>query len=131
MRRMSYLTLAYGCIGAGALGLIVPLLPTTPFLIVAAWAAPKGSPTLDRWLREHPRYGRMLAAWREERAVPVRAKAMAVLLLAFSWLVLWLGGLGSIALVGLGLFFCLVAGFVLTRPNPSARLAKEILTTNE
>jgi uncharacterized membrane protein YbaN (DUF454 family) len=121
--RMPFLVLAYGCVGIGALGIVVPLLPTTPFLIVAAWAAPKGSPKLDRWLREHPRFGETIAAWRHERAIPVRAKALAVVLLMFSWLVLWLGGLGLPALAGLAIFFSLVAGFVLSRPSPSGKQA--------
>ncbi|MFU8831148.1 MAG: YbaN family protein [Wenzhouxiangella sp.] len=116
---LPFLVLAYGCVGVGALGVVVPLLPTTPFLIVAAWAAPKGSPKLDRWLREHPRYGHMIAAWRHERAVPDRAKVLAVVLLMLSWLVLWLGGLGATGLTGLAVFFCVVAGFVLSRPRPS------------
>ena len=116
--RLAYLSLAYGCVGLGTLGLVVPLLPTTPFLIVAAWAASRGSPRLDRWLHQHPRYGQVIRAWKQERAIPVRAKWLAVILLIFSWVVLWLGGLAPAFLAGLTLFFCLVAGFVLSRPSP-------------
>jgi uncharacterized protein len=118
--RMPWLLLAYGCVGAGAMGVIVPLLPTTPFLLVAAWAAPKGSPKLDRWLHEHPRFGPSIIAWRRERAVPARAKKVAVALLLMSWVVLWAGGMPAVGLVGFGLFFSLVATFILTRPTPSA-----------
>ncbi len=117
--RTPFLILAYGCVGIGALGVVVPLLPTTPFLVVAAWAAPKGSPRLDQWLREHPRFGAIIAAWRHERAIPRRAKFVAVVMLMFSWLVLWAGGLAWPALIGLAVFFSLVAGFVLSRPCPS------------
>lgn len=90
--RMAWRCLAYGCIGLGTAGLVVPLLPTTPFLLVAAWAAPKGSPRLARWLWEHPRLGPTLHAWQSQRAVPRRAKRLAAGLLVLSWLVLWLGG---------------------------------------
>lgn len=63
----------------GAIGLAVPVLPTVPFLIVAAWAASKSSPKLERRLLAHPRYGPHIRAWREHGAVPRRAKWFATL----------------------------------------------------
>jgi len=114
--RLAWSGLAYGCIGLGTAGLVVPLLPTTPFLLVAAWAAPKGSPRLARWLHAHPRLGPTLHAWRERRAVPRRAKRLAAALLLASWGVLWLGGAGGAVLAATGALFCGVAAFVLTRP---------------
>lgn len=115
--RLAWSGLAYGCIGLGTAGLVVPLLPTTPFLLVAAWAAPKGSPRLARWLDEHPRLGPTLHAWRERRAVPRRAKRLALVLLVMSWLVLWAGGAGPMVLALTGLLFTGVATFLLTRPD--------------
>jgi len=114
--RIAWSGLAYGCIGLGTAGLVVPLLPTTPFLLVAAWAAPKGSPRLARWLHAHPRLGPTLHAWHERRAVPRRAKRLAAVLLLASWGVLWLGGAGGAVLAATGALFCGVAAFVLTRP---------------
>ncbi len=63
----------------GVVGLAVPVLPTVPFLLVAAWAASKGSPALERWLLAHPTYGPHIRAWRESGAVPRRAKWFATL----------------------------------------------------
>ncbi|MCE9662773.1 YbaN family protein [Halomonas sp. M5N1S17] len=117
LSRFVWRTLAYGCIGLGTAGLVVPLLPTTPFLLVAAWAAPKGSPRLARWLWQHPRIGPTLHAWQEQRAVPRRAKRLAVVLLLFSWLVLWLGKAPSGVLALTAVLFIGVATFVLTRPD--------------
>lgn len=74
--RIAWSGLAYGCIGLGAAGLVVPLLPTTPFLLVAAWAASKGSPRLARWLHHHPRLGPTLQAWREQRAATRQATGL-------------------------------------------------------
>ncbi|QTF92912.1 YbaN family protein [Halomonas sp. BM-2019] len=115
--RLAWGSLAYGCIGLGTAGLVVPLLPTTPFLLVAAWAAPKGSPRLARWLDEHPRLGPTLHAWREQRAVPRRAKRLGLVLLVISWLVLWAGGASPNVLALTATLFCGVAAFLLTRPD--------------
>ncbi len=112
-----YMTLAYGCVGFGAAGVVVPLLPTTPFLLVAAWAATRSSPRLRWWLYRHPRYGPTIRAWQRHRAIPVAAKLTACLLLAFSWVTLWVLGLDGRILTGLTLFFLAVATFILTRPS--------------
>jgi uncharacterized protein len=112
-----YLLLAYGCVGAGAAGVVVPLLPTTPFLLVAAWAATRSSPRLRWWLYRHPRYGPSIRAWQRHRAVPATAKLTACGLLLFSWITLWLLGMDARILAGLTLFFLVVATFILTRPS--------------
>lgn len=117
--RWPYLVLAYGCIGLGAVGVALPGLPTTPFLLLAAWAASRGSPRLHRWLHRNRYFGPPLRCWQQERAVPPRAKAIAVVLLVLSWLMLLWRGPGLLVLLSTAVFFCGVAAFLLTRPNPS------------
>lgn len=117
LRRLAYLGLAYGCVGLGAAGIVLPLLPTTPFLLVAAWAASKGSPRVEAWLYDHLHFGPPLRAWHEQRAVPRRAKWIACLLLLSSWLVLWLSTDSPIVPVITGLLFMGVATFLVTRPD--------------
>jgi len=70
-------TLALACVGLGLVGVILPGLPTVPFLLVAAWAAGKGWPQLEVWLLTHPRHGPAIRRWRDHRAVPRRAKWLA------------------------------------------------------
>src|SRR5690606_41134853 len=59
-----------GAVGLALAGTVLPLLPTTPFLLVAAWAFARSSPRLDAWLHAHPRLGPPLAAWQARRAIP-------------------------------------------------------------
>lgn len=68
----------------GLVALVIPAMPTTPFLILAAWAAGKGWPSLERWLLTHPAYGPHIRNWRERGAVPRLAKMIAVGMMALS-----------------------------------------------
>jgi len=70
-------TLALACVVLGLVGVLLPVLPTVPFLLVAAWAGGKGWPQLEAWLLAHPRHGAEIRRWRDHRAVPRRAKWLA------------------------------------------------------
>jgi len=76
--------LALLCVVLGLIGVVVPGLPTVPFLLVAAWAGGRGWPQLEAWLLAHPRHGPHIRRWRDHRAVPRRAKwaASATMLLS-------------------------------------------------
>ncbi len=117
-RNFLYLIFAYLCAGLGVIGAFLPLLPTTPFLLLAAWAATRGSPKLHRWLHENPRFGPALIAWEEQRAVSTAAKWLAVTLMTISW-ILMLILTESWVVPGLtGALFLGVSGFLVTRPAP-------------
>ena len=117
LRRRGLLLLAYGCTGAGAAGLVVPLLPTTPFLLVAAWAATRARPEFAEWLRRHPRFGPPLHAWERERALTFETKCGAAALVASSVIVLWWAGAPAPVLAGVSVGLTVVLGFVFTRPT--------------
>lgn len=76
--------LAVVCVALGVIGMAVPVVPTVPFLIVAAWAGSRGWPRLETWLLEHPRHGPHIRRWRDHGAVPRRAKWFASVMMVFS-----------------------------------------------
>ncbi|APE30028.1 hypothetical protein BOX17_03090 [Halomonas aestuarii] len=120
LHRLAFLGLAWISFGLGVIGAFLPLLPTTCFMLLAVWAASKGSPRFAAWIRDHRRFGPAIAAWEAERAIPRHAKRLAAVMLALSMVVLavtvsllWL----KLALIA-GL--ALVAAWVLSRPEPVA-----------
>lgn len=84
--RHLYFALGWLCIALGAIGAFLPLMPTTVFLLIAAWAFAKSSPQWHAWLRNHPRFGDLICAWEEHHAMPRRAKRIALATLGISYL---------------------------------------------
>lgn len=115
--RILWLSLAWCSLGLGTAGIVLPLLPTTPFVLLAAWAAPKGSPRLHAWLHAHHRFGPLLRAWRDEGAVPRRAKVITPLLLLSSWALLWSLAAPAAVLGATGILFVAVGAYVTSRPT--------------
>ncbi len=77
MIRGIYLCLGLLMTTLGVIGAFVPVLPTTPFLLIACWAFGQSSPALANRLRNHPRFGYYLTAWETQRVIPLRAKWLA------------------------------------------------------
>lgn len=116
--RMAYAALAGVTLALGILGLFLPLIPTTIFVLIAAWAAPKGSPRLNHWIRNHPQIGPLLHAWYTKGAVPRTAKWLACITMSLSWLALFFMGMHGLVLVAMAILFIVVAAFLVTRPEP-------------
>ncbi|WP_148715197.1 YbaN family protein [Chitinolyticbacter meiyuanensis] len=98
----------------GAAGVALPLLPTTPFVLLAAACFARSSPRLERRLLDHPRFGPAIRLWREHRALPRRGKRWALLLMSasFAWSAWMLRGYGWPVLIVVALWlplFCWMA----------------------
>lgn len=114
--RLAWRLLGLAALGLGIVGIFVPLLPTVPFVLLAAFAFARGNPAWERRLIEHQRFGPPIVAWRESGAISRKGKAMAVGAFAFS-AVLGLATLGApwaylplaAAVIGVG--------WILTRPT--------------
>lgn len=119
MTRLPILAAAWLCVGAGILGVVLPLLPTTPFLILAAWLFSKSSPRLEDWLLSNAVVGCGLRSWRSQRAVTLTAKLLAVAAMAVSYAWVWISVSPAtpVKLV-LGGVLGACALFIATRPTP-------------
>ncbi len=119
--RILWLTLGGLALFAGTIGIVLPLLPTTPFVILAAFAFSKSSPRLHDYLTRHPRFGPMIADWRSHGAIAPRYKALAVsMMLAAIMLSLMLAVPTRVLLIQ-ALCMAGAAAFVLSRPNGPRR----------
>jgi uncharacterized protein len=77
IRRIAYLSAGIVSVAFGTIGAFLPLLPTVPFLILAAFCFARSNPVWEQKLLNHPRYGATLRAWREKGVVGRRAKLAA------------------------------------------------------
>jgi uncharacterized membrane protein YbaN (DUF454 family) len=95
----------------GLIGIFVPLLPTTPFVLLGAWCFLKSSPCAHSWIYRQPVLGRALKNWEIRRAISRPTKRIALTMISLSGLlmwfkidVLWVCWLASIFLVGVSVF---------------------------
>jgi len=95
------------CVGMAYLGVLIPGLPATPWVLLASYCFSKSSPRLERWLRRSPIFGRLLRDWNEHRGIRKPAKIIAVCLVVTMVTI-------SIALGGLPVWVkCVVVGWAL------------------
>ncbi|WPB80117.1 YbaN family protein [Archangium violaceum] len=116
--RYAFMGLGFICVGLGMLGAFLPVLPTTPFLLVALWAFSRSSRRFHHWLYSHPRFGPRLREWREHGTIPVKVKVSAVSAMAISFgFMAFVVRVKWPVLVATGVFMLVGATYVLSRPS--------------
>lgn len=119
--RALWVGLAALSFGIGVIGIFLPLLPTTEFMLGAIYCASKGSPRFEAWIRSRRYVGPLIKNWETERAIPRRAKIIAVGMISASALFILLHlGSGWLRWVIIALLIG-VAAWLITRPEPATR----------
>lgn len=112
-----YTSIGVLLVGTGLVGVVVPGLPTTIFLILALWCFKRGNERLERWLLEHKRFGPTLRDWEQTRSIRHGTKLAAILILFACVGISILFVKSPYARVGLPVLAILVSIYIWTRPT--------------
>lgn len=116
MQRIVLLTLGWLAIVLGILGIVLPLLPTTPFMLLAAWCFARSSPRFHHWLLWQSPFGRYIRHWQQHRGMPPGAKSRAMILIVVTFAIsLWLVPLWWVRILLL-IILCLLLLFMWRMP---------------
>lgn len=121
LARAAWAALGWLMVALGIIGALLPVMPTTIFLILAVACFARSSPRMEAWLLTHPRFGAPLRQWREQGAISRKGKAYAIGGIALGYALFawgahpsWMLDLG----VAMGMAAC--AGWIASRPAPAA-----------
>lgn len=98
--------------------MVLPLLPTTPFLLVAAFAFARSSTRLDRWLREHRSFGPLIDNWHRDGSIDRKVKRIAIVVILVTPAITLLFGAPLWIIACQIVVLSAAAVFILTRPLP-------------
>lgn len=104
-------------VGVGIVGYVLPVMPGTIFLIIAAGCFARSSSRLETWLLNHPQLGPSVKAWRTNGAIPRRIKVIAITSMVVSFGLLCFAHIPEVWMAAAGVVLLACAIFVGTRPE--------------
>ncbi len=118
MRRLFWMIGGWVALAVGVLGVFLPLLPTTPFLLAAAFCFARGSERTYRWLLGHRLFGPPIHDWNAYGAISRRAKWAAMIAIVLVVVISYIAGVGIPVMAIQIAVLAVVSGFILSRPFP-------------
>jgi hypothetical protein len=117
--RILWLLAGLTSVAIGAVGIVLPLLPTTPFLLIAAFAFARSSARLNNWLREHRSFGPLIDNWHRDGSIDRNVKRTAIIVILMTPVITWLFGTPLWIIVCQIVVLSAAAVFIVTRPLPT------------
>lgn len=116
--RLIYIALGLLMVALGIVGAFLPIMPTTIFLILAAYFFARSSPRLEAWVLDHPQFGATVRAWREQGAISRKGKFAASIGMIVGFSIFWIAAQpGPLMWLVVLAFFVACAWYVLSRPT--------------
>ncbi|WP_372861149.1 YbaN family protein [Spongiibacter sp.] len=117
--RYSLIAVGWLSFALGMIGLLLPVVPTSPFLILSAACFLRSSPRFYHWLTQHPWFGRYIRYYMEGRGIPTKIKVLILLLL---WIMILSSALLIVRIPWVTATLCSIAAlvsiYILRQPNP-------------
>jgi hypothetical protein len=124
MFRTLWLIIGLTSLALGIAGVVLPLLPTTPFVLLSAYCFARSSPRLHDWLLAHRIFGPLISNWEQHRAIAPRAKLLAVLSMAVVFGISFLVGAPERVIIIQAVILPATCLFILTRPSGPRKLSE-------
>jgi len=112
-----WLSIGYISVGLAFIGALLPLMPTTVFLLIATYAFTRSSKRLHAWLLSHKQFGPLINNWQKHRAIENKTKIKAVSVMAATFVLSLILGASALILVIQLAVLGTVALFIITRPD--------------
>ena len=116
--RYVYLSIGFLCVAVGFIGIVVPGIPTTPLILLAAWAFARSSKRFELWLLRHRVFGRLIKDWRNHRGISRKSKITAVVLIVPTFSATIFFAFSFVFDLVFGIFGIALCVYLVTRPEP-------------
>ena len=120
MAQMFWLALGWTALALAVAGAALPLLPTVPFLLVAAFAFARSSERWHHWLINHPSFGPPIQDWQSEGAISRKSKIASIVTIVVVFAISLALGVGTTVLIIQAIVLTMVLCFIVSRPTPSS-----------